>query len=74
MRECERDRRASETVEQNGFACGESATGPGALPGVQKSERLHYSGCVLTAEADWPVKLPMRDRLAGSGYVRVCAD
>ena len=43
--------------EKKGSACGENETGPGALPGAKKNERLRYSGCVLTAEAEWPVKL-----------------
>ena len=29
---------------------------------------------MLTAEAEWPVKLQMTDRPVSSGYVPVCAD
>ncbi len=54
----------SRSIEKKGFACEESATGPGALPGAKKNERLRYSECVLTAEAEWPVKLQTRDRPA----------
>ena len=69
-RECERDRRASETVEQRRKALrAENKTGPGALPGVRKNEKLHYSGWVLTAGAEWPIKLQMRVRPTCSDYV-----
>ena len=44
-------------------------TGPGVLPGAKKNEWSNYSGCVLTAEAEWSVKLQMRDRSACSDYV-----
>ena len=48
-------------------------TGPGALPGAKKNEWPNYSGCVLTAEAEWPVKLQMREgQLAVITYVCVC--
>ena len=39
------------------------------LPESKKNERSSYSGCVLTAEAEWSVKLQMRDRSACSDYV-----
>ncbi len=69
-RECDRDRRASETVEQRRKALrAENKTGPGALPGVRKNEKLHYSGWVLTAGAEWPIKLQMRVRPTCSDYV-----
>ena len=52
---------ASETVEQREerLHC--------ALLGAKKNKRLHYSGCALTAEEEWPVKLQMRDRPVCSG-------
>ena len=45
-------------------------TGQGALSGTKKNERTNYLGCVLMAEAEWLVKLQLRDRFACSGYVR----